>query len=163
MTCERIRKSVFLHAHGQLRGLEPLVVEQHLARCPECRALREEWAAEKGQWTAALGSEAGLNGRGDALRQSIADQIRAPENRRRVSGRTPLDPRRRLALVAIGAALALALSAAAAFGPDAARGIRHFWGGITRKLIDCSQVEAPQRTPAGGQDAPAPDSPAGKR
>jgi anti-sigma factor RsiW len=164
MICFRIKESVFMHAHGELRGLPRVMVEYHLSRCPACRAQHHHWAAEGAQWRAALVAQPGLNGSAASVRQAISQRIRSDNSRSAPTPRALSAPSRKLTLIVIGALLALAISAFAAFGPSIVHRIERMWSKTTSTPVDCNSINAPLRTPPGGNvPASGVDPPSGPR
>jgi predicted anti-sigma-YlaC factor YlaD len=156
MICIQIKESVFLHAHGQLHGLPRVMVEYHLSRCPACRARAEGWATEEAQWRAVFQAEPGLNGSAASMRRAVSERIRADHPRPRTAPRPPM---RRAMLALTAAALALTLSALAAFGPSVVQDIQRTWSNLTSGPVDCEDVPEIQRTPPGGTEVNPPASP----
>ena len=152
MICFRIKESVFMHAHGELHGLPRVMVEYHLSRCPACRAQHDNWAAEGTQWRSALAMQPGLNGSAASVRQAIAQRIRSGGSGSAPAPRSVSVPSRKLTLILIGAALALAISAFAASGPTLIRSIQRLWKKTMSAPVDCNTINAPLRTPPGGNE-----------
>lgn len=160
MTCSRIRRSLFIHAHEPLRGPQRLLVEYHLSHCPACRAQWGNWSHEGKQWRRALEEEPEPNGSAARLRSAVAARIRskpAVNPRARVSRTAPgagSHRRPRLALLLIAALLTIAINVLAAFGPSLAGGARRLWLHVTRRILFCDQVPKVNRTPPGGTESP---------
>lgn len=118
MSCPRLEQSVFLHAHGQLQGIQSWLVESHLQRCSVCRAQWAQWTVERDQLRRAFSpmpaDPVGLTG----LSAAVGARIRTE---RAMPGEEParVHPRRSSpSLVAVALAVALlavAISALAAF------------------------------------------------
>src|SRR5437773_8728698 len=130
MNCTRLKESLFLHAHEELVGVPRLLVEQHLKRCPACRAKWSQWNQERSQWRRALAAEVELNGSAGRVRDAVASRIRAEPRARVQAGMPPAGRQlahRRAALALLALLLALMTSAFAAFGPSIGRGARRLW------------------------------------
>lgn len=118
MSCPRLEQSVFLHAHGQLNGVQSWLVEAHLQQCPVCRARWAQWTVERDRLRRAFSplpaDPVGLTGLSAAVGARIRTERALPED---TAGRTP-QPALSRTTVAVSLAvalLAIGISALAAF------------------------------------------------
>jgi hypothetical protein len=166
MNCSRRKKSLLLHAHGQLEGIPRRRMEYHLRRCAACRAQCSAWQQESRLWRTALAGEVELNGSAARLQSAVAERIRSEPRPARsewasgrvgewVRSRITNSPTHQLArLLVLAALLALALNALAAFGPPLGARVSRLWQKITARSPNCDQPPPVNRTPPGGTEDP---------
>jgi anti-sigma factor RsiW len=118
MSCPRLEQSVFLHAHGQLNGVQSWLVESHLQHCTVCRARWAQWTVERDRLRRAFAplpaDPVGLTGLSAAVGARIRTERAFPEE----TSSRPRRPGLSRAPVAVALAvtlLAVAISALAAF------------------------------------------------
>lgn len=118
MSCPRLEQRVFLHAHGQLGGVQGWLVEAHLQHCTVCRAQWAQWTVERDRLRRAFSplpaEPANLTGLSAAVGARIRAEGPLPQDRTAHPLRRPLS-RTTLTMALAVALLAVAISALAAF------------------------------------------------
>lgn len=118
MSCPRLEQRVFLHAHGQLSGVESWLVESHLHRCTVCRAQWAQWTVERDRLRRSFSplpaDPVGLTGLSAAVGARIRTERPLPADPAARPLQRPLS-RATLAVSVAVALLAVGISALAAF------------------------------------------------
>lgn len=129
MICHRCERALFMHAHGELGGVERFLLQCHLEGCDECRARWAKAVVEKDQLRRALSPMPTLDPEGERRLRIIGARIRAEQRLLVVPAPAPASApaasstggrgRRLAGMVLAAALLAIALTAmAASWGPS---------------------------------------------
>lgn len=163
MTCSRHEHSLFLHAHGQLSGMKRWFLESHLQSCDMCRARWARCVVEKDALRRALAPVYELDSPARSLMDDVSSRIRVE---RQDPGFAPLaalalgggrlssapHPRRALLMAVAVAALAIALSALAAYWPADGWGAA---GAVSKPDLSYQMIGSPCGSCHPGETMPA--------